>query len=88
MELAQRMDSRPPDISGMPQVCGTIRPGYSSADGLVTSAVESASTLSGVVGFISLSSDSTGSDRADQNQGFSVRSGRIGSDRIGSDRVG
>jgi len=91
MELAQRGESRPADISGMPQVCGTIRPGYSSADRLVTSAVESASTLSGVVGFIRMSSDSTGSDRADQNQGFlsdRVGSVRIGSDRIGSDWIG
>jgi len=91
MELAQRVDSRPPDISGMPHVCGTIRPGYSSADRSVTSAVESATTLSGVVGSSRMSSDSTGSDRADQNQGFltdRVGSDRIGSDRIGSDRVG
>jgi len=33
-----------------------------------------------------MSSDSTGSDRADQNQGF--LSDRVGSDRIGSDRIG
>jgi len=31
-----------------------------------------------------MSSDSTGADRADQNQGF--LSDRVGSDRIGSDR--
>jgi len=86
MELAQRVDSRPPDISGMLHVCGTIRSGYSSADSLVTSAVESATTLSGVVGLSRMSSDSTGSDRTDQNQGF--LSDRVGSDRIGSDRIG
>jgi len=78
-------------IFGDAPVCGTIRPGYSSADRLVTSAVESASTLSGVVGFSRMSSDSSGSDRADQNQGFlsdRVGSVRIGSDRIGSDWIG
>jgi len=91
MELAQRVDSRPPDIAGMPHVCGTIRPGYSSADRSITSAVESASTLTSVVGTSRMSTGPTGSDRADQNQSFltdRVGFDRIGSDRIGSDRIG
>jgi len=71
----------------MPHICETIRSGYSSADGSVTSAVESAITLTGVVGSSRMSTDPTRSDRADQNQGFSDRLGRIRSDWIGSDRV-
>jgi len=68
MELAQRADSRPPDISGMPHVCGTIRPGYSSAVRSVTSAVESATSLTNVVGASRMSTGPTGPDRTDQNQ--------------------
>jgi len=86
MELAQRMDSRPPDIAGMPQVCGAIRPGYSLADRSVTFAVESASTLTSVVGTSRMSTGPTGSDRADQNQSFLTD--RVGSDRIGSGPIG
>jgi len=88
MELAQRMDNSPPDIAGMPHIGGTIRPGCSSVDRSVTSAVESASTLTSVVGTSRMSTGPTGSERTDQNEGFSDRSGRIGSDRIGSDRIG
>jgi len=62
--------SRPPDISGMPHVCGTIRPGYSSAVSTDRSAVESATTLSDVVGASRMSTGPTGSDRADQNQSY------------------
>jgi len=70
VQSAQRAVSRPPDFSGMPHVCGTIRPGYSSAVRTVRSAVESATTLSDVVGASRMSTGPTGSDRVDQNQRY------------------
>jgi len=78
MELAQRAVSRPPDFSGMPHVCGTIRPGYSSAVRSVTSAVESATSLTNVFGASRMSTGPMGSDRTDQNQSL-LNSGSLAS---------
>jgi len=72
MELAQGAVSRPPGLSGMPHVCGVIRPGDSSAVRSVTSAVDSATSLTNVFGASRMSTGPTGSDKTDQSRNLLI----------------